>query len=55
MGPDFFAGKLEEFMQAEAKHLKATEKINLRKPPIPALKIDTGKNKTTFVIPAANR
>ena len=31
LGPDLFAGKFQESMEAEAKWLEATDKINLKK------------------------
>ena len=37
-GPDLFAGKFQESMEAEAKRLEATEKINLKKPQAPVPK-----------------
>ena len=38
-------------MQAEAKRLKATEKINLKKPAGPSAKPPQGRGKPSFVIP----
>ena len=32
MGKDLFAGKFQESMESEAKRLKATDEMNLRKP-----------------------
>ena len=51
LGNDLFAGKFEDFMQAEAKRLKATEKINLKRPPTPTPKSSRGRGKPSYVIP----
>ena len=48
-GSDLFAGQFEDMMQAKAKRLKATEKINLNKPP--ASRMPTQAKKATFTIP----
>ncbi len=50
-GADLFNGKFEEFMQAEAKRLKAMEKINLKKPATPASKTPPTKAKEALTIP----
>lgn len=49
-GSDLFAGKFDECMQAEAKRLKATEKINLKIPSTPTTR-PQNKTKPSFVIP----
>ena len=37
-GPDLFAGQFQESMEAEAKRIKAADKINLKKPAAPKAK-----------------
>ena len=54
LGPDLFAGKFQESMEAEAKRLEATEKINLNKPSQPAPKSARKVDKATFKIPRRN-
>ena len=51
LGPDLFAGKFQKSMEAEAKRLEATEKINLNKPSQPAPKSARKVDKATFKIP----
>ena len=51
-GPDLFAGKFQESMEAEAKRLEATDKINLKKPQAPVPETaGRPKKQSTFVIP----
>ena len=50
MDPDLFAGKFQESMEAEAKRLEATDKINLKKPQAPVPKtVGRPKKRTTYV------
>ena len=52
VGNDLFAGKFQESMEAEAKRLEATDKINLKKPSAPAAKTaPKPKGKASFRIP----
>ena len=51
-GPDLFAGKFQAPMEAKAKRLEATDKINLKKPQTPVPKTaGRPKKQSTFVIP----
>ena len=49
-GTDLFAGKFQESMEAEAKRLKAADKINLTKPQATTPKAKKQKQ-ASFVIP----